>query len=385
MSFIETEEKVREPLFQVEKREKDVLPIWKSILVRAIAILAAFALLSLLSIWIAKLSPVEFVSKMFEGAFGTKRRIWIFVRNVAVLLCFAVALAPAFKMRFWNIGAEGQVLMGGLACAACMYYLGGKMADELVYVFMIVTGIIAGAVWAVIPAIFKAFWNTNETLFTLMMNYIAMQFVAFFTNVWVKDGSNTLKNATHLHGIKFPPLGNEYLIPVIVVALLIVFMFVYLRFSKHGYELSVVGESEKTAKYIGINVKKVIIRTMILSGAICGVAGVLIVGCINGTLNMSSAGGQGFTGIIVAWIGKFNPVYMVLSSALLIFMSRGTSNLSLSSDSFSLIATGIMVFFIIGCEFFINYKIRIHGKKKLAKHLNGGKEKALENNNGGSR
>ncbi|MBP5307555.1 MAG: ABC transporter permease, partial [Clostridia bacterium] len=361
------EKAVREPLFQIVKRDKDAIKLWKAILIRALAIFGAFVFISILAWMIIKIDPFTFIGKMLDGVFGfstsSNRRIWITVRNLAILLCFAVALAPAFKMKFWNIGAEGQVLMGGLACAACMYYLGGILPDALVWIIMSVAGILMGIIWAVIPAIFKAIWNTNETLFTLMMNYVAIQLVKFFTDIWVKDGSGTL-TTRHLHNVKLPEIGNAYLLPVIVVAVLTALMFVYLKYSKHGYELSVVGESEDTAKYIGVNVKKVIIRTMALSGAVCGIAGILLVGAINGTVNTSTAGGQGFTGIIVAWLGKFNPIYMVLTAFLLIFLNRGTVALNLTNNAFAEIITGIVIFIVLGCEFFIGYKIKIHKKNK---------------------
>ncbi len=369
MGFINSKEKsVKEPLFQVVKREKDALPTWKAILIKAGAIVGAFIVISLLAFALVGISPFEFIGKMFDGVFGfsttSNRRLWISARSLAILLCFGVALAPAFKMKFWNIGAEGQVLMGGLACAACMFYLGGTLPDWLVWIIMSVAGILAGIIWAVIPAIFKAYWNTNETLFTLMMNYVAIQFICFFTDIWVKDGSGTL-TSRHLHNISLPKIGgSEYLLPIIVVIIITVLMFVYLKYSKHGYELSVVGESENTAKYIGINVKKVVIRTMALSGAICGVIGVLLVGAINGTVNTATAGGQGFTGIIVAWLGKFDPIYMALTAFLLVFLDRGTIALNLTNNAFSAIITGIVIFIVLGSEFFINYKVKIHKTNK---------------------
>ncbi|MGN0822753.1 MAG: ABC transporter permease, partial [Candidatus Gallimonas sp.] len=369
--MIRNEKAKRDPLFHISKRE--TLPFWKSAGIRAIAIVAALLLSGILSAIFIGVDPFTFIGKLFEGVFGTERRIWTTLRNLSVLLLIALALAPAFKMKFWNIGAEGQVLIGGLACAVCMYFLGGKAPDAVVYLCMAVSGILAAALWAVVPAIFKAFWGTNETLFTLMMNYVAMQAVSFFTSRIVKDGSGTMKNATHLHGVQFPQIGNAYLLTILVAVVLTVGMWIYLRYSKHGYELSVVGESENTARYIGINVKKVIIRTMALSGAICGVAGVLLVGAINGTVTTSTAGGQGFTAIIVAWLGKFNPVFMILTSFLLVFLDKGTSQLNLTNNAFASMITGIVFFFIIGCEFFVVYrlKFRRHVKKESASDASG--------------
>ena len=357
-----TEKIVHEPLFHIAKR--DDLVWWQRLLIRAATVVVAFLFAGMLSWTLIGVDPFTFLGKLFVGTFGTERRTWISLRDLAVLLSIALALVPAFKMKFWNIGAEGQVLMGGLGAAICMYYLGGTAPDVVVYLLMLVVGILFGVVWGVLPAIRKAVWRTNETLFTLMMNYLAMQLISFFTDIWVKDGSGVMKNETHLHGIKFPELGNVYVLPILVAVVLAVLLFVYLKYSKQGYELSVVGESENTARYVGINVKKVIIRTMIISGAVCGLVGVLLTGAINGTVTTETAGGQGFTAIIVAWVGKFNPLFMVLSAFLIVFMDRGTNELNLTNDAFASIVTAVVVFFIIGCEFFLSYQIKFRRRAK---------------------
>ena len=351
----EPREKVREPLFHIVKRP--AIPLWKSILIRFIAIVAAMLLSAVIAYCLKGISPLEFYKQMFSGAFGTSRRIWIFIYNSSILLCVALALTPAFKMRFWNIGGEGQVLVGGLATAAVMFYLGGKVSNPVLYLLMTVAAIVAGIIWGVIPAIFQSRWKTNETLFTLMMNYIAIQLVSFFINRWDKSGHGYVNPMTD-YG--FPQLVNKWLLSILVVAALTVFMYIYLKYSKHGYELSVVGESENTARYIGINVKKVVIRTMILSGAICGIAGLLIVGGYNNTVAESTAGGRGFTAIMVSWLGKFNPIFMVLTSLLICFMEVGSKQVCTTfkiNESITDIVTAVILFFIIGCEFFINYKI----------------------------
>ena len=128
---------------------------------------------------LTKLNPLKVYSSMFEGALGTKRRTWVTLRDTMMLLCISIGLAPAFKMRFWNIGAEGQVLIGGVATAACMIYLGGKVPTIVLFLAMVIASVVSGAVWGLIPAIFKAKWNTNETLFTLMMNYVAIQITSY--------------------------------------------------------------------------------------------------------------------------------------------------------------------------------------------------------------
>ena len=363
-------QKTHEPFFHIVKR--DALPWYKTWGIRAAAIVLALILSALLTMLLTGQDPLKVYGTMFEGAFGSERRIWNLLQSLAMLLCISLAVTPAFKMRFWNIGAEGQVLVGGLATAACMICLGGKIPNALLIVIMIVSSILAGALWALIPAVFKAKFNTNETLFTLMMNYVGIQLVSYFVIYWeVPKGSGKIGIINQMnHEGWLPVIGDyDYLLNVLVVLVLTIAMHIYLKYSKHGYEISVVGESENTARYIGINVKKVIVRTMLLSGAICGIAGLLLVGGTNHTITTTTAGGRGFTAIMVSWLAKFNPIYMILTSFLLVFLERGAIEISTVyrlNQSFSDIITGIILFFIIGSEFFINYQIKIHHSSKEA-------------------
>ena len=353
----------KEPLIHISKR--DAISWQKSMLIRAIAIVCALLFTAVVITILAKQNPFQIYASMFSGAFGTPRRIWNLLNGTCILLGIALAVTPAFRMKFWNCGAEGQTLMGALAAAACMYLFGGKMPLPLFFVVMTLVCIVVGAIWGLIPAIFKAFFNTNETLFTLMMNYIAMQLISYFLLIWGKDGSGTLPT---MPAFRFPKIGgNEFLLAIIAVLIVCGLMYVYLRYSKQGYEISVVGESENTAKYIGINVKKVIIRTMIISGALCGFVGLLLVANGSCTVSTDIVGGQGFTAIMVSWLAKFNPLYMILTSFLIIFLQRGSSQISTDfrlDSSVGDIVTGIILLFIIGCEFFIHYKVHFRKKAK---------------------
>ena len=359
--------KVHEPLFHIIKRT--AMPKWQSWIVRIVSVLAALIVCGVVTVLLTGEDPIQVYVKMVEGAIGTERRIWTLAQNTAMLLCVALAVTPAFKMKFWNIGAEGQVLAGALASAACMIFLNDKLSPVLLILVMLVVSVAAGAIWGLIPAFFKAHWNTNETLFTLMMNYIAMCIVSYFSYEWsVPKGSGhigVINDATEAGWL--PSIGGKaYLCNILVVAALTAFMYVYLKYSKHGYEISVVGESENTAKYIGINVKKVILRTMLLSGALCGIAGFLLVSGTDHTVNRDTAGGRGFTAIMVSWLAKFDPLYMILTSLLIVFLQRGAGEISTSfglNDSFSEIITGIIIFFIIGSEFFVNYQLKFREKE----------------------
>ncbi len=368
----------KEPLFVVTKRAE--ISFKKGLLIRALAILAALVVCGIVTLVLTRQNPLIILKTIFSGAFGNETRILETAYQTSILLIISVAVTPAFKMKFWNIGAEGQVLAGGLVTAVTMYYIGNSFASSfgnplpagmqiLLIAIMAVLAILAGALWGVIPALFKAKWKTNETLFTLMMNYVAIQLVEAVRVTINKGGSGKVDSSILVQGW-FPKIfGREYLIDIIVVVIVTGVIYVYLKYSKHGYEISVVGESENTAKYVGINVKKVIIRTMALSGAICGLAGLLIVGGASHALDKNMAGGRGFTAIMVSWLSKFNPLIMIFSSLFLVFLERGAKELASApgiglNESFSEILTGILLFFIIGCEFFINYKLTFRKSAK---------------------
>ncbi len=361
----------KEPLFHIVKRAN--IPTWESWLVRILSVVAALIVCAVITVFLTGENPFSVYGTMIDGAIGSERKIWGLLQNIAMLLCISLAVTPAFKMRFWNIGAEGQALMGGLATASCMIIFGESLPAYLLFPIMIISSILAGAIWGLIPAIFKSKFNTNETLFTLMMNYIAIQIVLFFCYKWSNPKGSGQIGVINLNTETgwFPTVfGSKYFLNIVIVAAVTVFMYIYLKYSKHGYEIAVVGESENTARYIGINVKKVIIRTMLLSGAICGLTGFLLVSGTDHTITRDTVAGRGFTAIMVSWLGKFNPVYMILTSFIIVFLQKGAVQISTNfglNDSFSEILTGIIIFFIIGSEFFINYSVKFRNSKKEVK------------------
>ena len=249
-----------------------------------------------------------------------------------------------------------------------MIYLGDKLPTPLLFVVMFAASIFSGAVWGFVPALFKAKFGTNETLFTLMMNYIAIQLTSYFVALWEKPfGSNTVGiiNDRTNAGWFQPLFGMQYGWNVVVVLLLTFGMYFYLKHSKQGYEIQVVGESENTARYAGINVRRVIMRTMILSGAICGLSGFIAVAGASHTISVSTAGGRGFTAIIVAWLSKFNSFVMIIFSFLLAFLDKGAAEIASKfnlNDYVSDMIEGIILFFVLGSEFFINYKLNFRKK-----------------------
>ena len=354
-------------LFHISKR--DTLPLPKALLIRGGILVLALVFCGLITTLLTGQDPIAVYRTILKGAFGSPRRIGVTFRNVAVLLGISLAVTPAFKMRFWNIGAEGQTIIGCLATTTCMILLGGKVPHALLIVISLAAALLAGAIWGFLPAFFKAKWNTNETLFTLMMNYIAMQLASFFIIIWeVPKGAGKIgiiNQSTRAGWL--PELGNAYLLPILIVAIMTGLMYIYLQYSNHGYEIAVVGESQRTASYAGIKVDRVIIRTMVLSGAICGLMGYILTAGISHTLTTTIVDSRGFTAVMVSWMSKFNPFIMIASSLLLVVMSRGASEISTAfslNQSFADILTGFILFFIIATEFFITYKVSLRKSSK---------------------
>lgn len=356
-----------EPFIRIAKRN-NITP-FRVYSTRILSVLLSLVVSGIFIFAVTKLNPVDVYKSLFQGAFGTERRTWVTIRDTMMLLCISLGLAPAFKMQFWNIGAEGQVLIGGIVTAGLMRSLGASLPLPILLILMAAGSFLGGAVWGAIPALFKSFWNANETLFTLMMNYVAIQLTSYCVALWENPfGSNSVGIINQRTKAGWFPavFGQANMLNVIIVLALTVGMFLYLKYSKQGFEVAVVGSSQKTAKYIGISVKAVMIRTVALSGAICGLAGFIAVAGSSHTISTSTAGGQGFTAIIVAWLAKFNPFIMVVISLLLVSLQKGATQIASQfnlNDYASNVITGIILFFILGSEFFIRFRLIIRGEK----------------------
>ena len=288
------------------------------------------------------------------------------MRIAIPLLGTALAIAPCFKMRFWNIGAEGQITAGAVAASYFALFWHDKLPSAALILVMAVAGAVAGGIWALIPAFFKAKWGTNETLFTLMMNYIIIGVVK-----WLQGGPWEGRPGSQI----IPQFDRAAVLPKvlgvhcgwIIVLILTAVMFIYMKYTKQGYEIAVIGESENTARYAGMNVGRVIMRTMFLSGAISGLVGFIVASGADNTLHAGVAAGVGFTAITVAWLAQLNPFAMIGISVLLAVLEKGADTLQTRMSvpaSISDIITGVFLFCMLGCEFFINYRMIFRGKHK---------------------
>ena len=349
------------PLIRLAKRDSmDPRKVWA---IRLGSILIALLLGSLV-ILITGNNPFTAYGTMISGALGKKTAIRQTVKIAVPLLGCALAIAPCFRMRFWNIGAEGQITAGAIAATYFALYWVDKLPSVLLLIVMALAAALAGGIWGLIPAFFKAKWNTNETLFTLMMNYIIIGVVS-----WLQGGPWEGRPGSQI----IPQFDRAACLPKvfgvhcgwIIVLVLVVFVFIYMRYTKHGYEIAVIGDSINTARYAGMNVGRIMMRTMLLSGAISGIVGFIVVSGANGTLYNGVADGVGFTSITVAWLSQLNAFAMIVISMMLAVLSKGAETLQTQLSvpaSISDIITGLLLFCMLGCEFFINYRLIFRSK-----------------------
>jgi ABC-type uncharacterized transport system permease subunit len=273
----------------------------------------------------------------------------------------ALGLSISFSMRFWNIGGEGQLIMGAIFATYVSHHL-PEMSSPAVYMLtMMLAAMTGGALYALIPGLFRAYSGTNETLFTLMLNYVAIKIAVFLRlDLWKDPAAmgfphiKAIPEAAHL-----PKLFGIHIGWVIALACA-AFVFIFLKYTKLGYETRVVGESERTANYAGINVRKVLITGVLLSGAIVGLSGFVKLSGASFMLSESIGGGNGFSAVIVAWLAQLNAPVMILISLLFAAMEQGAMSMELSLSipvSVSDIIKGLILFSALASEFFINYRI----------------------------
>lgn len=347
---------------RTEKRAQ--LPRNKVLTLRLIAILLALFAGAFFIFCIGN-NPFAVYKTMVEGAFRSKLAFYGTIKIMIPLFITALGITLAFKMRFWNIGGEGQIIMGAVFAS----YFGifhGDWPHIILIPVMLIAGMIGGGLTALLPAYFKAKYSTNETLFTLMLNYIALNFVVYLREgPWADPTSPGYKKfALFSANAKLDKVFGVHAGWIIALVILVL-VSIYLKFSKQGYEIDVVGESPATATYAGMNVKKIILRTMFLSGGICGIVGMIEVSGNAGTMSEGITRGVGFTAIIVAWLAGLKPWAIFIVSALFSIMEKGSSVVESTfglSEACADVLQGIILFFVIGCEFFIRYKFTISKK-----------------------
>lgn len=316
------------------------------------------------------LNPIDVYAGLVQGAFGSTLNIQQTIITAIPLVICALGVAVAFKMQFWNIGGEGQIMMGAFGATLVALKL-PHLPMPIMLVSMALAGILGGALWAMIPAFFKAKWRTNETIVTLMMNYLALKWITYLQY-------GPMRDPAALGFPKIPDFGDNAILPNVfgvhigwIIALILVgVVYVFMNYTKLGYEVSVLGESERTAKYSGISVRKTIILGILLSGGLCGLAGMIQASAVSNTLSVNVSGGVGFTAIIVAWLSGLSAPIILVASVMFAGLINGGSYIQSAFGipaAAAQILQGLILFFVLGSEFFVRYRLVVSKPKVIVK------------------
>ena len=371
--------KNRQPLFHVVKREH--AGPGQQVLAYVAAVALALAVGAVL-LKVQGVEPLTFYRQMLTMGIPGSRYPWRavenFIRLFVPLLITSMALALAFKMRFWNIGGEGQFIMGAFWAGFAAMKLGDSLPQPAMVLVMALCGALGGGLYGVFVAALKVRFGTNETLLTLMLNYIALYFLQFFAET--KAGWNFFLDPESARPkfAKFPasaqmltiPLGPFSLNLSLVAALVLCgLIFVYLNYTKRGYEIAVVGDSPNTARYAGMKVGWVVVRTIFLSAALIGMAGAFHVSSA-GVMSASPTNDVGWTGIVVAWLAKLNTLGILAASLLITVLQFGCQTASAAYPSidanFANLLQGIILFIVLAADFFTRFRLAPRNRKEAA-------------------
>lgn len=331
----------------------------KSTLIHLASIILALLLFAVFIYIYTHQNPIDVYASMIKGAFGSRYRFNEVIIKTVPLVIASLGIAVAFKMKFWNIGADGQIIMGAFAASfiALKY---PTLPQPVMLLLMAAAGILFGGLWALIPAFFKAQWRTNETIITLMLNYIALKFISYLQyGPW--------RDPKALGAGKIPNFVDAAILPKvlgihigwIIAVILVIVMYIFMKHSKLGYEVAVIGESERTAQYAGINIKKTIITAILISGGLCGLTGMIQASAVSNSLSVEVSGGLGYTAIITTWLSGLSAPFVVVASFLFAALLQGGAFIQTAFNipaSMAQMLQGVILFFVLGSEFFVQYK-----------------------------
>ena len=353
--------------------KRDNCPFWKKCCLYVGAVVIALLLGAVLLISLG-VDPIAYYTRMFTmGTIGNKiaYKVWVnYLKELVPLVLTSVALSLAFKMRFWNIGGEGQFILGAISAAFVAFKVGPLLPNFATLLLMCLAAMVVAGLYGLFVAALKVKFGTNETLMTLMLNYIALYVLIFLGeskadwNFFLDPDSLRPVFANFADIVSFPgiPLGEKFSLNICVVltVLIGVLVYIYLKYTKHGYEISVVGDSAGTARYSGMKVNKIVLRTVFLSAALIGLAAAFKVGTA-GILSTSITDDVGWTGIIVAWLSQLNTAVIFIVSALISVLHYGSTvaaaTFSQVDSSFANMLQGVILFLVLAADFYTRFRV----------------------------
>ena len=357
--------------FHVVKRENCPLIKKCGFYLAAVVLALLMGALLLLALGV---DPIAYYTRMFTmGTIGNKiaYKTYInYLKEFVPLALTSVALSLAFKMRFWNIGGEGQFILGAISAATVAFKLGPILPNGITLLVMCLAAMVVAGLYGLGVAALKVKFGTNETLMTLMLNYVAVYILNYIGetkadwNFFLQADSQRPVFEKFASIVSFPsiPMGKNFTLNVCVILTLLigVIVFVHLKYTKHGFEINVVGDSAGTARYAGMKVNSIVLRTVFLSAALIGLAAAFKVGTA-GVLSTSITDDVGWTGVIVAWLSQLNTGAIFVVSALISVLNFGSVQAATTfaqvDSSFANMLQGVILFLVLAADFFIRFRI----------------------------
>lgn len=339
----------------VKKTEADVR---QKVLINIAGIVAAL-LAAALFLAVAGFNPLQVYISMVSGAFGSSYRISQTVINAVPLIILSLGIAIAFRMKFWNIGAEGQILMGGFLGSYFAYNF-TQLPKPLLLLLMLLAGTVGGALWALLPAWLKVRFHANESITTLMLNYVALKWIQYLAaGPWKDPAASGYPRMPRFEEQAILPNLFGVHIGWVIALVLVVVVYLFLNYSKKGFEIAIIGESENTARYAGINIGRTALLAVCLSGALCGLTGIIQASAVNNELSSTLANGIGYTAIITTWLSGLSAPVIVLVCTLFAALTQGASYIQTAFGipaAAASVLQALILFFVLGSDFFTKYK-----------------------------
>jgi len=343
----------------VEKRAKVSKVSFLLIPLISIALALLFGAIFL---WATGYSPMKIYMLMFTGSFGSFYNFSETMVKAIPLMLTGLAVSLAFKMSLWNIGAEGQLYMGAFMAGGVGLFF-PQLPAPVMLTCMVIAGFIGGALWGLIPGILKALVGVNETITTLMLNYVAILWVGYLVYGPWKDPNGFMPFTKGFEEYALLPTlpGTRIHAGITFAIIIAVVLYIIFKRTTWGYQIGVIGESQKVASYAGMSIKKNIVLVMLISGGIAGIAGMAEVSGIIGRLQYNISPGYGYTAIIVAWLSRLNPFVIILVAIFFGGLLNGGYALQIVGLPAVMVSMlqGAILFFVLGGEMFTRYRIKL--------------------------
>lgn len=351
----------------VEKRVEDI-PKWLPAATSLGSVVVAFVICGII-LEIIGGDALRVLRFFYEATFGSWPVFSDTLVKATPLIMVGLACTVAFKMRLWNIGAEGQFYAGafGASLVVLVPLVPENSPKPIILGAMLLMGMLGGAIWAFIPGVLKAYYQINEIITTLMLNYVAI----LWNNYWIfgKWSEGGFQMTPMFDRSAWLPRLADYAqeirafsgitlhLGVIFALIATVIIWWVLQRSRWGYEIALIGDNPQAARYAGINIARNVILVLMLSGALAGLAGMSEVSGVVHRLQERISPGYGFTGIIVAWLAKLNPFAVIIVSIL--FGALILAGREIQPSGLSQLLQGVILFMVISSDVLLRYKIRL--------------------------